>query len=69
MDQNPFADNPQMQQAQKLTQYAVMLPRLPEWKKIDEAIQSQLQLVFNGEKSPEDAMKEAKKKVDELLAK
>jgi multiple sugar transport system substrate-binding protein len=67
MDQNPFADNVQMQQAQKLTQYAVMVPRHENWKKIDEAIQQQLQLVLNGEKTPEDAMKEAKSKVDELL--
>jgi multiple sugar transport system substrate-binding protein len=69
MDKNPFADNPQMQQAQKLTQYAVMVPKNGQWKKIDEAIQQQLQLVLNGEKKPEDAMKEAKKSVDELLAK
>ncbi|MBL0388620.1 sugar ABC transporter substrate-binding protein [Tumebacillus sp. ITR2] len=68
-DQNPFADNPQMQQAQKLTETAVMMPKQADWKKIDEAIQSQLQLVLNGEKSPEDAMKEAKKTADELLSK
>ena len=69
MAKDPFKDNPQMQQAQKLTQYAVMVPKHAQWKKIDEAIQSQLQLVLNGEKKPEDAMKEAKKTVDELLAK
>jgi multiple sugar transport system substrate-binding protein len=69
VDANPFADNPQMQQAQKLTQSAVMVPKHQQWKKIDEAIQSQLQLVLNGEKSPEDAMKEAKKTADELLSK
>lgn len=67
MEQNPFAENVQMQQAQKLTEYAVMVPRHENWKKIDEAIQQQLQLVLNGEKKPEDAMKEAKSKVDELL--
>ncbi|ASS75328.1 ABC transporter substrate-binding protein [Tumebacillus algifaecis] len=67
MEQNPFADNVQMQQAQKLTEQAVMLPRHENWKKIDEAIQQQLQLVLNGEKTPENAMKEAKSKVDALL--
>jgi len=68
-EKNPFANDPQMQAAQKLSESAVMLPRHAQWKKIDEAIQAQLQLVLNGEKTPEDAMKEAKKSVDELLKK
>jgi len=68
-EKKPFADNPQMQAAQKLSENAVMVPRHEQWKKIDEAIQGQLQLVLNGEKSPEDAMKDAKPKVEELLAK
>jgi multiple sugar transport system substrate-binding protein len=69
MEKNPFADNPQMQQAQKLTEQAVLVPKHPQWKKIDEAIQKELQLVLNGEKTPEAAMADAKKTVDGLLAK
>ena len=69
MEKNPFANNPQMQQAQKLTEQAVMVPKHAQWKKIDEAIQKELQLVLNGEKTPEQAMKDAKPPVDELLKK
>jgi len=68
-DQNPFADNPQMARAMKLSEQAVMLPRHPEWKKIDEAIQSELQLVLNGEKTPEEALKAARGPVEEILNK
>jgi multiple sugar transport system substrate-binding protein len=46
-----------------------MLPRHPEWKKIDEAIQKQLQLVFNGEKTAQKAMDDAKQEVDDLINK
>jgi len=66
-DQNPFADNPHMQQAQKLTETAVMIPRHKDWKKVDEAIQKELQLVLNGEKKADEAMAAAKKTVDGLL--
>lgn len=66
-DQNPFADNEQMARAMQLTEHAVMLPRHPAWKKIDEQIQSQLQLVLNGEKTPEQALKDARGPVEEIL--
>jgi multiple sugar transport system substrate-binding protein len=66
---DPFKDNPQMARAQEMSSQAVMLPRHPEWKKIDEAIQKQLQLVFNGEKTAQKAMDDAKLEVDDLLNK
>ncbi len=66
-EKDPFKDNPEMARAMEMSDQVVMLPRHPEWKKIDEAIQSQLQLVFNGEKTAEQAMADAKKAVDELL--
>jgi len=66
-DKEPFKDNPEMARAMEMSDQVVMLPRHPKWKKIDEAVQSQLQLVFNGEKSAKDAMADAKKQVDELL--
>lgn len=66
-EMDPFKDNPEMARAMEMSDQVVMLPRHPEWKKIDEAIQSQLQLVFNGEKTAEEAMADAKKQVDELL--
>ncbi|WP_042459401.1 extracellular solute-binding protein [Neobacillus dielmonensis] len=66
-DKDPYKDNPQMARAQEMSSQVVMLPRHPEWKKIDEAIQTELQLVFNGEKTAKQAMDEAQKKVDELL--
>ncbi|MCX7568816.1 extracellular solute-binding protein [Tumebacillus sp. DT12] len=67
MDQKPFEGNIPMQQAQKLTEQAVMVPKHANWKKIDEAIQKELQLVLNGEKAPDAAMADAKKTVDGLL--
>ena len=66
---NPFADNPQMAAAQKLTEYGVAMPNHTEWKKIDEAIQKQLQLVFNGEKTAAQALKDARPEVEALLNK
>jgi len=66
-EMDPFKDNPEMTRAMEMSDQVVMLPRHPEWKKIDEAIQTQLQLVFNGEKTAEEAMADAKKAVDELL--
>ncbi|MEK5444976.1 ABC transporter substrate-binding protein [Fredinandcohnia sp. FSL W7-1320] len=66
-DMDPYKDNPEMKRAQEMSSQVVMLPRHPEWKKIDEAIQTELQLVFNGEKTAEEAMKAAEKKVNELL--
>lgn len=44
-----------------------MVPKHENWKKIDEAIQKELQLVLNGEKAPDAAMADAKKTVDGLL--
>lgn len=66
-EMDPFKDNPEMTRAMEMSDQVVMLPRHPEWQKIDEAIQTQLQLVFNGEKTAEEAMADAKKAVDELL--
>lgn len=66
-EMDPFKDNPEMARAMEMADQVVMLPRHPEWKKIDEAIQTQLQLVFNGEKTAKEAMADAKKTVDELL--
>jgi multiple sugar transport system substrate-binding protein len=66
-EKNPFADNPAMTRAQQLAEQAVMLPRHPDWKKIDEAIQTQLQLAMNGEKSPEQALKDARSAVEGIL--
>lgn len=66
-EMEPFKENPEMARAMEMSDQVVMLPRHPEWKKIDEAIQTQLQLVFNGEKTAEQAMADAKKTVDELL--
>lgn len=66
-DKDPYADNPEMARAQEMSSDVVMLPRHPEWKKIDEIIQRELQLVFNGEKTAEEAMATAKPEVEALL--
>ncbi len=66
-EKNPFEGNEQMIQAMKLTENAIMLPRHKEWKKVDEVIQRQLQLVLNGEQSPEDGLKAARSGVEEII--
>src|SRR5690606_126393 len=66
-EMDPFAENPEMARAQEMSEQVVMLPRHPEWKKIDEIIQRELQLVFNGEKTAEEAMATAKPDVEALL--
>lgn len=66
-EMNPFEDNEQMARAQEMSSQVVMPPRHPEWKKIDEIIQRELQLVFNGEKTAEEAMATAKPEVEALL--
>jgi multiple sugar transport system substrate-binding protein len=68
-DQNPFADNPEMARAQELSEHAIMVPRHPEWARIDEAIQKELQLAGNGEKTPEQALKDAREQVESILNK
>lgn len=66
-EMEPFADNPEMARAQEMSTQLVMLPRHSDWKKIDEIIQGKLQLVFNGEKTAEEAMKAAQEEVQEYL--
>lgn len=66
---NPYAENPGMEQAQKLTENAVMVPTHPDWARIDEAIQRELQLAGNGEKTAEQALKDAKKVIEGILNK
>lgn len=66
-DMDPYADNPEMARAQEMSDQVINLPSHPEWKKIDEVIQRELQLVFNGEKTAEEAMADAKPEVEELL--
>lgn len=68
-EQNPFADNPEMARAQELSEHAVMVPRHPEWARIDEAIQKELQLAGNGEKTPEQSLKDARTQVESILNK
>lgn len=66
-DKDPYADNPEMARAQEMSTQVVMLPRHSDWKKIDEVIQRELQLVFNGEKTAQEAMDTAEKDVQEFL--
>jgi multiple sugar transport system substrate-binding protein len=67
VDQNPFGDNPELAKAQELTTHAVAMPRHEKWARIDEAIQKELQLAANGEKTPEEALKDARKAVEGIL--
>jgi multiple sugar transport system substrate-binding protein len=64
---DPFKDIPQMQAAQKLMDGAVAPPKHEAWTQIQDLISAELQLVMNGEKTAEQAMKDAKKNIDPLL--
>lgn len=65
---NPYADNPEMARAQKLTENAIMVPAHPAWARIDEAIQREIQLAANGEKTAEQALKDARQVVEGILS-
>jgi multiple sugar transport system substrate-binding protein len=67
-EQEPFKDNPEMARAQELTEHAIMMPSHPDWKRIDEIIQKELQLAANGEKTAEEALKDAKPGVEKILS-
>lgn len=64
---NPFADKPHMARAAQMVAHALPMPEHPEWTKIDDRIQAQLQLIFAGEISAEQGMKEAAAQVERLL--
>lgn len=67
MPLNPYADNEQMQQAAAMLPFAEMVPMHPNWRQIDERIQAQLQLAFAGEKSAEQALKDAGQEARQFL--
>ena len=64
---NPYKNNVQMTQAQRLTKNAIILPTNSSWKRIDEAIQRQIQLACNGEKSAAQALKDARSTVESII--
>lgn len=64
---DPFARQPLLARTARMLELAESLPRHPEWARIDSAIQSQLQLVFDGNKKPAEAMADARKDVDAIL--
>ncbi|HHY09806.1 MAG TPA: extracellular solute-binding protein [Firmicutes bacterium] len=64
---DPFADKPHMKRAAEMVAHAVPMPEHPNWIQIDERIQAELQLVFAGEKTAEQAMEDAAKQVQRLL--
>ncbi|GAF15858.1 extracellular solute-binding protein, family 1 [Bacillus sp. JCM 19046] len=66
-DMDPFADNPQMAAAQELSEQVIPVPRHPEWARIDEIIQGQLQLAANGEKTPQQALEDARPEVERIM--
>lgn len=66
-EMEPFKNNPQMSKASEMLDDAVTVPRHTNWAQIDERIQAQLQLVLNGEKTAEQALKDAAKQAERFL--
>lgn len=66
-EMEPFADNPAMAEAQELSDQVIPVPRHPDWAMIDEVIQSELQLAANGEKTPEEALENARAEVERII--
>lgn len=60
---DPFKNNPHMARAQQMLAHAVSVPRHPYWSNIDERIQAQLQLVFSGDKTASQALKDAENQI------
>ncbi len=64
---DPFADTPQMAFAAKMMEYTISVPRHKEFMQIDDRLQAELQLVFNGEKTPEQALEDAHRAIKRYL--
>ena len=64
---DPFKNNPEMKRASAMLKDAMTVPRHPDWALIDERIQAQLQLVFSGDKTAAEAMKDAAAQVKQYL--
>lgn len=63
----PYEGNEHMVRASEMLPFAEMLPMHPSWRQIDERIQAELQLAFAGEKSAEQALKDAGQQVQQFL--
>lgn len=63
----PFADIPQMAFAAKMMEHAITVPRHKEFLQIDDRLQAELQLVLNGEKTPEKALDDAYQAIKRYL--
>ncbi|MDQ0256643.1 multiple sugar transport system substrate-binding protein [Evansella vedderi] len=66
-EMNPHAENPHMAAAQELTEQVISVPMHPDWARIDEVIQSELQLALNGEKTAQEALESARSEVERIL--
>lgn len=66
---DPFKGNVQMKRASEMLEFAITVPRHPDWALIDDRIQAQLQLVFSGSKTPAEAMKAANNHILQYLGK
>lgn len=67
LDLDPFADSPLVNKAAEILEQAVPLPDHLNWAQIDDRIQAELQLIFAGEKTVEQGMKDAADQVARLL--
>ena len=63
----PFHDKPLMAQAADMLEFAVSVPDHRNWPQVEERIQTELQLVFDGEKNAQDAMDAAAAASQRLL--
>lgn len=67
LELEPFADSPLVNNAAEILEQAVPLPEHLNWGQVDDRIQAELQLIFAGEKTVEQGMKDVAKQVKHLL--
>ncbi|WP_165972034.1 ABC transporter substrate-binding protein [Paenibacillus piri] len=66
---NPKYQDPLAKPLLEALAYAQPLPQIPQWTQIKQIVFDNVQLALSGKASPEDAMKQASKAIDDLLAK
>lgn len=64
---NLYPDDPWMTKASEIFQAGITVPPQPQWPRIDERIQKELQLSLLGQKTAQEALNEAGRQVDLIL--
>ncbi|KNF09149.1 extracellular solute-binding protein, family 1 [Gottschalkia purinilytica] len=62
-----YANNEKMKKMEDILSYTQTVPKHAKWKEVDRILQNQIRLSIIGEKSAEEALKEANKQITQLM--